>query len=211
MKKLKIIYEDKDILIVSKEPKMLTISDNKGHQNLYEEVSSYVKKQNKNNKIFIVHRLDKDTSGLVLFAKSKEIKELLQASWQNVERKYLAIVEGIPLKKENRLINNLSVTKTNLVYVSKKGKEAITIYKVIKSNKRYSLLDVLIETGRQNQIRVQLSYIGNPIVGDKKYGAKTNPLNRLGLHAYYLKFRHPKDGKEMEFTLSNKEFMNFIK
>lgn len=192
MKKLNIIYEDKDLIIVEKEANLLTIKDNKGHKSLYEEVSNYVKKQNKNNKIFIVHRLDKETSGLVLFAKSMKVKQYLQNNWSDVYREYVAIVEGHMPKMNDQLINYLKETKTYQVYISKEGQKAITNYEVIRENKKYSFLKINIETGRKNQIRVQLSYLGNPILGDKKYGTKNNSLNRLALHANKLIFVHPK-------------------
>ena len=191
MKKLNIIYEDKELIIVEKKANLLTIKDNKGSRNLYAEVSNYVKKQNKNNKIFIVHRLDKETSGLVLFAKSMKIKQYFQNNWASVYREYIAIVEGHMPKMKDKLINYLKETKTYQVYVSKIGQKAITNYEVIKKNKKYSLLKINIETGRKNQIRVQLSHLGNAILGDKKYGAKSNPLGRLALHANKLIFVHP--------------------
>ena len=200
MKKLDILYEDKYIIVVNKPCKVLTIKDKKGDKNLYEEVSSYVKRQNPHNKIFIVHRLDKDTSGIVLFAKSEKIKHYFQDHWDSVKREYLALVENYLPKKKDTLINFLEETKTYLVYVSNKGKKAITSYEVINEYKSTSLIKVSIATGKKNQIRVQLSHIGNPIVGDKKYGAKTNPLNRLSLHANYLKFIHPITHKIIEIT-----------
>ena len=170
MKKLRIIYEDKYLIIVNKPTGEFTISrDNHYDNNLYDEVKTYVKKQNPKNKIFIVHRLDKDTSGLVLFAKSEKVKYDLQRNWQNVERKYYAVVFGKPNEKI--------------------GKLAITNFDVIESNNKYSLLDINIETGRRNQIRVQLANIGHPILGDKKYGKVK--YKRMMLEAYYLKFVHP--------------------
>ncbi len=197
MKKLNIIYEDKDLIIVEKKANFLTIRDNKGTKNLYAEVSDYVKKQNKNNKIFVVHRLDKETSGLVLFAKSMKVKQYFQNNWANVYREYIAIVEGHMPKMKDQLINYLKETKTYQVYVSKVGQKAITNYEVEKANQKYSFLKINIETGRKNQIRVQLSHLGNTILGDKKYGAKSNPLNRLALHAHKLIFIHPKTHEKM--------------
>lgn len=202
MKKLKIIYEDKFLIVVYKKAGLLTISrDNKRDLNLYDEVKSYLKKQNPKNKVFIVHRLDKDTSGLVLFAKSESVKLSLQSNWDKVVRKYYALVEGIPLKKEDTLVNYLYEKKNYEVVVSNKGKKAITEYKVL-SSKKNSLLDILIRTGRKNQIRVQLAYIGNPIVGDKTYGHKNK---RMYLEAYYLEFRHPVTKKELVLELELQE------
>lgn len=193
MKKMNIIYEDKEILVVDKEPHLLTIATEKREsRTLYNEASTYVKKQYPKNKIFIVHRLDKDTSGLVIFAKNPDKKLSLQNNWSNVNREYLCIVEGKLPKKKDVLKSYLAESKTLEVYETKdksKGKLAITEYEVLQSNNKYSLLKIRIKTGRRNQIRVQLSSIGNPIVGDKKYGSETNPLKRLGLHANLIEYQ----------------------
>ena len=193
MKKLKIIYEDKYLIIVNKSAGEFTISrDDHYHNNLYDEVKTYVKKQNPKNKIFIVHRLDKDTSGLVLFAKNEKVKYDLQRNWQNVERKYYAVVSGKLNEKNGTLKDFLYETKGLDVVVTnikKIGKLAITNFNVIENNNKYSLLDINIETGRRNQIRVQLANIGHPIIGDKKYGKVK--YKRMMLEAYYLKFVHP--------------------
>lgn len=193
MKKLKIIYEDKYLIIVNKSAGEFTISrDDHYDNNLYDEVKTYVKKQNPKNKIFIVHRLDKDTSGLVLFAKNEKVKYDLQRNWQNVERKYYAVVSGKPNEKSVSLKDLLYETKSLDVVVTnikKIGKLAITNFDVIENNNKYSLLDINIETGRRNQIRVQLANIGHPIIGDKKYGKVK--YKRMMLEAYYLKFVHP--------------------
>ncbi len=192
MKKLKIIYEDKNLLVIEKDPHVLTISTPKEKlRTLYHEASEYVKKQYPKNKIFIVHRLDKETSGLVVFAKSEDIKNKLQNNWEQTKRGYLAIVEGHLQKKKDTLKSYLIETKTLDVYSTKdknKGKLAITEYEVLQENKKYSLLKINIKTGRRNQIRVQLSDIGNPIAGDKKYKSLTNPLKRLALHSNFLEF-----------------------
>jgi 23S rRNA pseudouridine1911/1915/1917 synthase len=193
MKKLRIIYEDKYLIIVNKPTGEFTISrDNHYDNNLYDEVKTYVKKQNPKNKIFIVHRLDKDTSGLVLFAKNEKVKYDLQRNWQNVERKYYAVVSGKLNEKNGTLKDFLYETKGLDVVVTnikKIGKLAITNFNVIENNNKYSLLDINIETGRRNQIRVQLANIGHPIIGDKKYGKVK--YKRMMLEAYYLKFVHP--------------------
>lgn len=212
MKKLDIRYEDKYLIVVNKPSKLLTIKGEKPEKNLYEEVSAYVKKQNPHNKIFVVHRLDRETSGLVIFAKCEPIKEALQSNWNFVTREYIAVIEGIMPKKKDKLIDNLRETRTFKVYIAPSGDKAITNYEVISNNKRYSLLKINIETGRKNQIRVQLSNIGNPITGDKKYGAKSNPLNRLALIAHKLVFTHPKTGRKIELELNIPEsFLNLVK
>ena len=194
-KKLDIIYEDKYIIIVNKPINLLTISTIKEKDNtLYNEVYTYLKQKHKSNKVFIVHRLDKDTSGLIVFAKSEDVKYKLQDSWNDVKRYYYAIVNGIVENNKSTIKSYLKETKTLLVYStndSRLGKLAITQYEKLKNNNKYSLLKINILTGRKNQIRVHLHDIKHPIVGDKKYGNKYNPLNRLCLHAYYLEFNHP--------------------
>ena len=146
--------------------------------------------KNKNNKVFIVHRLDKDTSGLVIFAKNQDVKTRLQNNWDKVKREYIAIVEGKMPKKKDTLKSYLAEDKTYRVYSTKdktKGKLAITEYEVLKENKNYSLLKINIKTGRKNQIRVQLSDIGHPILGDKKYN--NNNFKRLALHANLIEYQ----------------------
>ena len=213
MKKLDIIYEDKELLVVNKPAHKLTIANNKTKYNtLYHEAREYVKKQNPKNKIFIVHRLDEQTSGVVLFAKSEKLKHLLQNNWDTYKREYVAIVEGHLPKKKDTLKYYLKESKTLEVYVTKNKKDsklAITNYEVIKENKDTSILIVDIKTGRKNQIRVSLAYIGNPIIGDKKYHAKTNPIKRLGLHASKLVINI--NNKEMEFIAKMpKEFDKYM-
>lgn len=188
-----ILYEDNFILVVDKPSNLLTIATRKEKEKtLYHYVREYVKSKNKNNKIFIVHRLDKDTSGIVLFAKDVETKNDFQKNWNTYakNREYVAIVHGILEKKSGRLVNRLLETKTNFVYVTEKkdGKEAVTNYEVIKENNHYSMLRIRIETGRKNQIRVQLSHINHAIVGDKKYQKNTEDevSPRLYLHASKL-------------------------
>ena len=199
LKKLKILYEDKNLLVIEKDPHVLTIATAKERvRTLYHEASEYVKKQYPKNKVFIVHRLDRETSGIVVFAKSEDIKNKLQNNWEQTKRGYLAIVEGHPKNKKATLKSYLVETKTLDVYSTKdpkKGKLAITEYEVLKEHKNYSLLKINIKTGRKNQIRVQLSDINCPIIGDKKYPSKTNPLKRLALHSNFL-----------EFTLNNKTY-----
>lgn len=198
MKKLNILYEDKYLIIVYKRHGLLTISrDNHKDINLYDEVKKYEKKKNPKNKIFIVHRLDKDTSGLVVFAKNEKIKYALQNNWDKVIRKYYAVVEK-PVLENKTLINYLQETKTGEVFVTNNkvvGKKSITKYEVLSKNNKCSLLDIEIKTGRKNQIRVQLAYILHPIIGDKKYGKTKN--KEMLLQAYYLKFNHPVDNKEI--------------
>lgn len=194
--KLDIVYEDKYIIIVNKPSGLFTISTDKEKiKTLYHQVSLYLKQKHKSNKVFIVHRLDKDTSGLVIFAKSEKTKKILQDNWDSVKREYIALVNGKVLKEKDIIKSYLKETKTLLVYSSndsKNGKLAITEYERLSFNKDYSLLKINIKTGRKNQIRVHLNDIGHPIVGDKKYGnIKNKGINRLCLHANILEFNHP--------------------
>ncbi len=198
--KLKILYEDKTLIVISKPSGLLTIGTNKENNNtLYRKVSEYVKKQHKSNKIFIVHRLDKDTSGIIVFAKTEPVKRILQRNWDKTKRKYIALVEG-KINQKDIIKNYLAETKTLRTYITndkKIGKLAITKYQPIKSNKEYTLLDIEILTGRKNQIRVHMENINHPIVGDKKYNSKKNPIRRMCLHATYLEFIHPITNKKV--------------
>jgi len=215
---LDIIYEDDEIIVINKPAGLLTIATEKERDlTAYHFLTDYVRKDNPNNRIYIVHRLDKDTSGIVMFAKNEEIKIAFQDNWNNLVkyRSYLAIVEGKLEEKSDTLVSWLKETTTHLVYSSGKegdGKEAITNYNVLKENDEYSLLEVWLETGRKNQIRVQLSDIGHCIIGDRKYGAKTSPLKRLGLHANKLEFVHPFTHELMSFEAkSQHKFAAFVK
>ena len=199
-KKLNILYEDKYFIIINKPAGLLTIATEKEKEKtLYHYVYEYLKNKHKSNKVFIVHRLDKETSGIVMFAKDLKMKEYIQTNWNKVDRQYVAVVYGKMKNKKDRIKKYLMETNTHLTYCvnDKNGKLAITSYEVILENKKYSLLSLHLETGRKNQIRVSLSNIGNPIVGDKKYGIKKDPIRRMALHANYLKFYHPILNKEI--------------
>jgi len=204
-KKMDLIYEDKEILVVNKPSKLLTIATEKEkNRTLYHMASEYVKKQHPKNKIFIVHRLDKDTSGIVIFAKKELVKKKMQDNWQKNAplREYLAIIEGTLEKKKGTIINYLKENKTLEVFDTKNphiGKKAVTKYEVLEENKNKSLIKINIETGRKNQIRVALSSINHPILGDNKYHATKNPYDRLALHASKLVMIHPI--KKQELTL----------
>ena len=213
--KLDIVYEDKYIIVINKPSHLLTIStDNEKEKTLFHKVIMYEKRKNKNNKVFIVHRLDKDTSGLVLFAKEEKLKYKLQNTWdKEAKRGYVAVVHG-HTKEKDTLRSFLAETKTLLVYSTneKNGKLAITEYEKIKENKRFTLLKIKIKTGRKNQIRVQLNDNGNSIVGDKKYGnIKFDPLRRLCLHANYLLIIHPVTNQRIVFESEvPKQFLNMM-
>lgn len=202
-KNLPIIYEDEHIIVIDKPSGLLSVASDKEKKNTaYRMVSDYVSQKDRSARIFVVHRLDEDTSGVLVFAKDRLSQETLQKHWNDVvtKRGYYAIVEGVPEKREATLKNYLFEDKTNLMRVArspKGAKLAITNYRVIKEGKGYSLLDVDIKTGRKNQIRVQLGHIGHYVIGDDKYGEPANPLKRLGLHAYELRLLSPLDGHEI--------------
>lgn len=204
-KKLEIIYEDKELLVINKPAKLLTIATNKEkYHTLYFEANNYIKKQNPKNKIFIVHRLDKDTSGIVIFAKNEKLKHALQNNWEEYAkiREYITIVEGKVQPAKGTIINYLKENKTLQVYDTKNpkiGKKSITNFQTLESNSNYSLLKISIETGRKNQIRVAMNSINHPITGDKKYLSKKNPYGRLALHASKLVLKHPFTKKEYLF------------
>jgi len=203
---LPIIYEDDDIIVINKPSGLLSIaSDNEKSSTAYRMLSDYVQQKDKHNRIFVVHRLDEDTSGVLMVAKNVKIQQALQNNWNDIVKKrgYYAIVEGEMEKKSDTIKSYLKKNSQNLMYSSKKagdGQLAITHYKVIKSNGTYSLLDVNIDTGRKNQIRVHLGEKGHYIIGDDKYGKPANPIKRLCLHAYELDLIHPLTGTLMKFT-----------
>jgi len=202
---IKIIYEDDDLIIVEKPCGLLTIAtDTEKKKTVYFQLNEFLRLRSPRvfERVFVVHRLDRDTSGLIIFAKSEKIKHILQDNWMQVEKRYYAIVEGTPAKKEGVIESCLKETKSLKVFSnshSNESKLSKTKYKVIKPGRYHTLLDIQLETGHKNQIRVHLADIGHPVVGDKKYGAKTNPFKRLGLHAYVLSFKHPVTGKPLRF------------
>ena len=188
---INILYEDNNIIVVDKPYGLLTISDGKDNiHTLYHYVLEYLKA--KKQKVFIIHRLDKDTSGIIIFAKNEKIKKIYQNNWNDlaIKRGYIAIVSGKCSQKKT-LKSYLKENNNMMVYASSNGKLAITHYEKIKENNNYSMLQVYIDTGRKNQIRVSLKDDGNPIIGDKKYGSKVNPLKRLALHANILEIKDP--------------------
>ena len=210
---LDIIYEDEYLIAINKPAGLLSISNDKEKEiTAYRMVSDYVKKEKKY--IFVVHRLDQETSGILLFAKNQKIRDKMQDNWNTITKKrgYLAITEG-NIKDKGTFHTFLREDKNGFIFSSKygDGKEAITNYQVIKRNKDYNLLQVFIDTGRRNQIRVHLSENNTPIVGDKKYKTKSNPIKRLCLHANILEFIHPVTKKiiHLETDIPN-EFKKLI-
>jgi 23S rRNA pseudouridine1911/1915/1917 synthase len=204
-KGLKIIFEDQYLIVIEKNEGTLSIATEKQKlHNAYSILSDHVKKQDPRNRIFVVHRLDRETSGLMMFAKSEKVQGLLQESWNATiqERTYLAVTEGKVKEETGKIESYLVENKALTVYSTRNpehGKHAITNYEILKSSDNNALLKVNLETGRKNQIRVHLKDIGFPIVGDDKYGAKTDPIGRLGLHAWVLAFVHPITNEQMYF------------
>lgn len=201
-----ILFEDNDILVVEKERGILSIATkNEREKTAYNILKNYLKEKNPKDKIFVVHRLDRDTSGVMIFAKSEKAQDILQTTWNDSvkERTYVALVEGNVKKDKDTIISYLAENKAFITYSTdneEEGKKAISHYKVLKRNKNYSLLEVNIETGRKNQIRVHMQDIGHSVVGDKKYGSTKNPINRLGLHAHTIVFTHPITKEVLSFT-----------
>jgi 23S rRNA pseudouridine1911/1915/1917 synthase len=213
---LSIAYEDADIIVVNKGAGLLAVSDPQLQQvSAHSLLIEYVRQRDSKSRVFILHRLDKYTSGLMMFALTREAQERLRSDWYNMitRRAYTAIVEGCPARNKDTLVTYLTENKRMKVYCTdpQHGKEAVSHYRVIKSVTDYSLLEVELETGRKNQIRAQMEYIGHPVVGDLKYGATVDPVGRLMLHANCLCFIHPATGLEMRFTSPPpKDFKRFF-
>lgn len=205
-RRVKLVYEDDDIIVINKGYGLLSMGNDKIKDGTaYSIIREYIKTKDPRNKLFIVHRLDQHTSGLMVFAKSIEAKEALQHNWNNMvlRRQYVCVVEGKVLQPQGEVRGLLAENSQHIVYVTddpKVGKPALTRYSVVKSANGYTLLEVELETGRKNQIRVHMKELGHPIVGDRKYGAKTSPINRLALYAMTLRFVHPITKKLMDFS-----------
>ena len=213
---LKIVYEDEDVIVVDKHEGLLSVSDSPiQERTAYFLLNEYVKKINPRNKIFVLHRLDKGTSGLMIFAKNLPAQEKLRENWQKMItlRTYTAVVEGVPEKRQDTIVSYLAENSRYKVYCTdpQHGKEAVLHYKILKNNAEYALMELELETGRKNQIRAQMEFIGHPVAGDPKYGAQTNPVGRLMLHASQLCFLHPSTLCEMRFESKiPKEFGRII-
>ncbi|MFH0823689.1 MAG: RluA family pseudouridine synthase [Pseudomonadota bacterium] len=200
-----IIYEDKDILVVDKPPGLLTMATDKEKlRTAYAILTDYVRKgQPKSRKrVFIVHRLDRDTSGVVVFAKTPEAKYFLQSHWDETTKKYLAVVHGTCEKTSDTISTHLAENKARSVYSTSdptKGRPAQTAYRVLKQTKDFALLEIDLLTGRKHQARVHLAGIGHPVVGDDRYGKDKGAHKRLALHATSISFTHPFSRKQVTF------------
>ncbi len=209
---LKVVYEDEDLIAVDKPVGLLSVESDKETECAYGYLLQSMQRRDKNARPYVLHRIDKETSGILVFAKNPKIHSMLRLHWNELvqAREYFAVAEGIFAEKTGTIISYLKENVNNLVYSTNdpSGQKAITHYEVIKENAKagYSLVKVRIETGRKNQIRVHLQGEGHPIVGDDKYGKKEdgtfvkNPLDRLGLHAATLSFIHPVTKEIMSFT-----------
>lgn len=207
--RIKIVYEDDDIIVVDKGYGLLSVgtesSKKSNVETAYSILRQYVKSKHPSNKIFIVHRLDRDTSGLMIFAKTMEAKENLQHNWNNMvlQRKYVALLDGEMEEQSGVIRTHLAETSQHEVYSTENGDEgklAVTRYRVRKKGKGHTLAEFSLDTGRKNQIRVHARDLGCPITGDKKYGKGAGPLHRLALHAETIRFAHPITKMDMNFT-----------
>lgn len=203
---LTIVHEDEDLLVAEKPAGLLTMGTESEKENtLYFALTEYARSKSKDGKgrIFIVHRLDRDASGLIVFAKNEAVKRVLQDRWELAEKKYYAVTEGVPEKSSGTVENYLREDDFKRVYAVPKGhpsaKRAVTHYRVLRESGNYALLEVTLGTGRKNQIRVHLAGLGCPIAGDTKYGAHSDPFRRLALHACFLSFPHPATDAPMNF------------
>ncbi len=206
--RLEILFENEDFIAINKPAGLLSISSDREKNNTaYNFVDTYLKKSDKEGKAFIVHRLDRDTSGIMIFAKNIQTKQAFQDNWNEIVsyRGYTCVVEGKPKKDSDVITSFLTETKTHFVFSTENesaGQKAVTEYNVLKTNGDFSIVDVKILTGRKNQIRVHFSEMGNPVCGDKKYGAKFSPIGRLCLHAGRLEFTHPETKEKFDFKVS---------
>jgi len=210
------LHEDRDIIVVDKPAGLLTIStDRETSRTAYFILTDYVRKgvAKSRNRIFIVHRLDRETSGILIFAKNEEAKFRLQSQWQDTKKQYLAVVHGRCEKRAETITSYLAENQAHGVYTTadaRKGKLSHTAYKVLKETRDYSLLEVDLLTGRKHQIRVHLAGIGHPVVGDERYGKEHKRQQRLALHARSISFKHPFTGEQLSFETKIPAFFNTL-
>jgi 23S rRNA pseudouridine1911/1915/1917 synthase len=201
---LKLVYEDAYLLVVEKKEGLLSVATERQKERTAQHIlQDYVRRTHRQNRVFVVHRLDRETSGLMMYAKDEQTQRTLRDNWHNivVDRRYVTVVQG-EMEKDADTVRSWLTDHT--FYVSSSltddgGKEAITHYKTIKRANGYSLVELQLETGRKNQIRVHMSDLGHPVVGDSRYGSEIDPIGRLALHAFKLCFYHPVTGELMEF------------
>ena len=196
-----IVLEDDALIVLDKPPGMLTVAtDAEKTDTAFARLSAHLTARGL-GRPFVVHRLDRETSGLLLFARSAVVRDLLQSNWGEVKKTYLAVVEGKPQRDEGMVDNFLLEGRDLRVRAVRKGsagRRAVTHYRVLASHGRYSLLEVVLETGRKHQIRVHLTGLGCPVIGDPLYGSASDPAGRLGLHAQRLSLDHPTSMRRLE-------------
>ena len=202
---MKVFYEDAELIVIDKPADLLSIaSEAESEKTAYFKLTEYLREKSPRSRerVWIVHRLDRETSGLMVFAKTPEMKEKLQAEWDKFEKRYEAVVEGRLPQAKGTFESDLDESnpfRVRITAASALTRHAVTHYNVLVHKRGRTLVALTLETGRRHQIRVQLAAAGCPIIGDEKYGSKSNPAKRLGLHACGLRFPHPKTGKELRF------------
>ena len=197
-----VLYEDERILVVDKPAGLLTMaSDGEKVRTACRLATGYLRKKDPGGRAFVVHRLDRDTSGVLLFAKDEAVRRAYQEDWNGrvLRRGYLAVTEGAPPRKSGTVRTLLRENSAHRVYSGRDGKLAVTHYTTLGGNGKYTLLEVSIDTGRKNQIRAHLRELGCPVAGDRMYGAATDPLGRLCLHAHELSLADPFTGERRVF------------
>ena len=204
---VKVLFEDKWMVVIEKASGLLSVAnDNAREKNAFHIMRDYVRHSNPESELYVCHRLDQYTSGILIFSKDQDMMLEMRSNWDFYvkERIYVCVTENIPPKKEDTIQSLLTQNDRMQVFSTndeEKGRLAVTHYRVMQSRGRYALVDVEIFTGKKNQIRVHMSEMGCPIAGDIKYGAETNPARRLMLHNYRLSFIHPVTGELMRFSL----------
>jgi 23S rRNA pseudouridine1911/1915/1917 synthase len=201
---VKIVYEDRYLIVIEKEIGILSMAAGHSSLNVKTVLDDYLKKSRQHCTAHVVHRLDRDTSGLMIYAKDINTEQILEKNWHDIvyDRRYVAIVSGEMEEDEGTIANWLKDNKAYVTYSSPTdngGKYAVTHYHTLNRTTDYSLVEYKLETGRKNQIRVHSADMGHPVCGDVKYGDGTDPIHRLCLHAYLLCFYHPITHKPMEF------------
>jgi len=202
---MRVLFEDESLIVIEKPERLLSMaSATERDETAYAFLTDYVRGGNRRSRkrVWIVHRLDRESSGLMVFAKTKAAKRELQANWSKTEKRYLAVVEGAPPADQGVLESHLNESNSYKVKSaprSARTRHAVTHYRVMKRTATRALLKLTLDTGRRNQIRVHLTDAACPIIGDHKYEARTNPARRLGLHASSLQFKHPLSGELLRF------------
>ena len=215
-KYVRIVYEDKDIIVIEKSEGILSMASSPKQYCIKNVLDEYFEKRHFKCTAHVVHRLDRETSGLMIYAKSVEVAKILEDNWHDMvyDRRYVALLCGSMNQEGGTVKSWLKESKSFVTYSSSTdngGKLAVTHYHRLKTNNDFSLVEMKLETGRKNQIRVHMADLGFPVAGDRKYGNGRDPLHRLALHAYRLNFYHPITHEEMQFeTPIPKDFLRFL-